>query len=74
MHYMCPHVHSSAAAAKMASSSSSCSDGNSVEPERSVSQSVNPAAPLPKRARRMSHFDPSWISEFPGIGRSSKGL
>ncbi len=29
--------------------------------------------PKLKRARRQCHFDFSWLQQFPGIGRSSKG-
>ena len=33
-----------------------------------------PGPPLPKRPKRLCHFDPSWIQKFPGIGTSSKGM
>ena len=32
-----------------------------------------PGPPLPKKPKRLCHFDSSWIQQFPGIGISSKG-
>ena len=32
-----------------------------------------PGPTLPKKPKRLRHYDPSWIQQFPGIGTSSKG-
>ncbi len=32
------------------------------------------ASPPPTKRKRVSHFDPKWIEEFKGIGRSHKGI
>ena len=39
-----------------------------------ASSSDEQIEPPAKKPRRGSHFDPRWIQEFQGIGRSSKGL
>ena len=33
-----------------------------------------PVPPLPKKLKRLCHFDLSWIQQFSGIGASSKGM
>ena len=50
------------------------SDANSGAVIGSDESSVQPLSPpAPKKAKRKCHFDPKWITEFQGIGRSSKG-
>ncbi len=33
-----------------------------------------PGPTLPKKPKRLRHYNPSWIQQFPGIGTSSKGM
>ena len=34
---------------------------------------IESSLPLTKKSKRNCHFDPGWIKEFQGLGKSSKG-